>query len=152
MCASRFTSGFNIAAGLFLFSVHAERFWEHRCLRERKIIPICEQERCARSSSCSACRSHQMDRLQQVIILPAQKQIAFLISQVPSYLYFFLFWNDKRAFQQVMLFKFLCSVVNYDMLNLEIPTVNIVGSLVSSGIRVLVYRWVQAAFISYFYN
>ncbi|CAK7340279.1 unnamed protein product [Dovyalis caffra] len=31
------------------------------------------------------------------------------------------------------------SVVNYDLLNLEIPTINIVGSLVSSGIRVLVY-------------
>jgi hypothetical protein len=81
-----------------------------------------------------------MDRLQQVIILSALKQIAFLILQVPSYFFFPLFWNENRAFQQVMSFSFLCSVVNYDRRNFEIPTINIVGSLVSSGIRVLVYR------------
>ncbi|KAJ6363568.1 hypothetical protein OIU78_003696 [Salix suchowensis] len=41
------------------------------------------------------------------------------------------------------------SVVNYDMLNLEIPTVNIVGSLVSSGIRVLVYSGDQDSVIPF---
>uniref|UniRef100_A0A6N2K0A2 Carboxypeptidase n=1 Tax=Salix viminalis TaxID=40686 RepID=A0A6N2K0A2_SALVM len=41
------------------------------------------------------------------------------------------------------------SVVNYDMLNLEIPTVNIVGSLVSSGIRVLVYSGDQDSMIPF---
>ncbi|KAG5242518.1 serine carboxypeptidase [Salix suchowensis] len=49
----------------------------------------------------------------------------------------------------VMLFNLLCSVVNYDMLNLEIPTVNIVGSLVSSGIRVLVYSGDQDSVIPF---
>lgn len=32
------------------------------------------------------------------------------------------------------------SVLHYDMQNLEIPTVPVLGSLVKSGIRVLVYR------------
>ncbi|KQJ88429.1 hypothetical protein BRADI_4g17900v3 [Brachypodium distachyon] len=32
------------------------------------------------------------------------------------------------------------SVLQYELLNLQIPTINIVGSLVKSGIRVLVYR------------
>ncbi|KAM0840109.1 hypothetical protein ACQ4PT_059881 [Festuca glaucescens] len=34
------------------------------------------------------------------------------------------------------------SVLEYELLNLQIPTINIVGSLVKSGIRVLVYRLV----------
>jgi serine carboxypeptidase-like clade 2 len=33
------------------------------------------------------------------------------------------------------------SVLEYELLNLQIPTINIVGSLVKSGIRVLVYRY-----------
>uniref|UniRef100_A0ACD6AAY2 Uncharacterized protein n=1 Tax=Avena sativa TaxID=4498 RepID=A0ACD6AAY2_AVESA len=33
------------------------------------------------------------------------------------------------------------SVLEYELLNLQIPTINIVGSLVQSGIRVLVYRY-----------
>jgi hypothetical protein len=32
------------------------------------------------------------------------------------------------------------SVVKYDMQNLEIPTIHVLGALVKSGIRVLVYR------------
>lgn len=37
---------------------------------------------------------------------------------------------------------FFCySVLEYELLNLQIPTINIVGSLVKSGIRVLVYRY-----------
>jgi len=106
LCAICFTFGFNIAVGLFLFSVHAEWCWEHRCLCARKIIPIFEQERCARSSSCSACRSHQMDRLQQVIILSASKQIAFLILQVPSYLFFPCFEMKIGRFNRLCHFLF----------------------------------------------
>jgi serine carboxypeptidase-like clade II len=38
----------------------------------------------------------------------------------------------------------LCfSVLNYDFLNLRNPTITIVGSLVKSGIRVLVYRYIS---------
>lgn len=33
------------------------------------------------------------------------------------------------------------SVLEYDFLNLEIPTINVVGSLVRAGIPVLVYRY-----------
>lgn len=33
------------------------------------------------------------------------------------------------------------SVLEYQLLNLQIPTINVVGSLVKSGIRVLVYRY-----------
>jgi serine carboxypeptidase-like clade II len=33
------------------------------------------------------------------------------------------------------------SVLDYELLNLQIPTINVVGSLVKSGIRVLVYRY-----------
>lgn len=38
-------------------------------------------------------------------------------------------------------FRFCYSVLEYELLNLQIPTINIVGSLVKSGIRVLVYRY-----------
>lgn len=38
-------------------------------------------------------------------------------------------------------FRFCYSVLQYELLNLQIPTINIVGSLVKSGIRVLVYRY-----------
>lgn len=38
-------------------------------------------------------------------------------------------------------FLFCYSVLEYELLNLQIPTINIVGSLVKSGIRVLVYRY-----------
>ncbi|KAI9392045.1 hypothetical protein POPTR_006G036000v4 [Populus trichocarpa] len=41
------------------------------------------------------------------------------------------------------------SVVNYDRRNFEIPTINIVGSLVSSGIRVLVYSGDQDSVIPF---
>ncbi|KAL3585205.1 hypothetical protein D5086_012072 [Populus alba] len=41
------------------------------------------------------------------------------------------------------------SVVNYDRRNLEIPTINIVGSLVSSGIRVLVYSGDQDSVVPF---
>ena len=39
------------------------------------------------------------------------------------------------------MFRFWYSVLEYELLNLQIPTINIVGSLVKSGIRVLVYRY-----------
>jgi len=32
------------------------------------------------------------------------------------------------------------SVLNYDMLNLEVPTLPVVGSLIKAGVRVLIYR------------
>jgi len=35
------------------------------------------------------------------------------------------------------------SVLEYELLNLQIPTINIVGALVKSGIRVLVYRYFE---------
>lgn len=35
-------------------------------------------------------------------------------------------------------------VLDYELLNLEIPTISIVGSLVKAGIRVLIYRYVGA--------
>ena len=38
-------------------------------------------------------------------------------------------------------YYFSYSVLRYDMKNLEIPTIGVVGSLVKSGIRVLVYRY-----------
>ncbi|KAG6769076.1 hypothetical protein POTOM_024691 [Populus tomentosa] len=41
------------------------------------------------------------------------------------------------------------SVVNYDRRNLEIPTINIVGSLVSSGNRVLVYSGDQDSVVPF---
>lgn len=38
----------------------------------------------------------------------------------------------------------LCDrVLKYNMQNLEIPTINILGTLVKSGVRVLVYRLVS---------
>lgn len=36
---------------------------------------------------------------------------------------------------------FCYSILEYELLNLQIPTINVVGSLVKSGIRVLVYRY-----------
>jgi serine carboxypeptidase-like clade II len=46
------------------------------------------------------------------------------------------------------------SVLQYELLNLQIPTINVVGSLVRSGIRVLVYRYdeikVQSSFFNHF--
>jgi serine carboxypeptidase-like clade 2 len=40
----------------------------------------------------------------------------------------------------------LSSVLEYKQLDLQIPTINIVGGLVKSGVPVLVYRCVTPAF------
>jgi hypothetical protein len=45
------------------------------------------------------------------------------------------------------MFRFCYSVLEYELLNLQIPTINIVGSLVKSGIRVLVYRYNAKIFV-----
>jgi hypothetical protein len=45
------------------------------------------------------------------------------------------------------MFPFCYSVLEYELLNLQIPTINIVGSLVKSGIRVLVYRYNAKRFV-----
>jgi len=42
------------------------------------------------------------------------------------------------------------SVLDYELLNLQIPTINIVGALVKSGIRVLVYRYFERLRLSFF--
>jgi hypothetical protein len=42
------------------------------------------------------------------------------------------------------------SVLEYELLNLHIPTINIFRSLVKSGIRVLVYRYDEIKVQSYF--
>jgi hypothetical protein len=43
----------------------------------------------------------------------------------------------------VIPFPLCYSVLKYDMQNLEIPTISILGTLVKSGVRVLVYRLVS---------
>ena len=40
----------------------------------------------------------------------------------------------------IILFIIDDSILDYEVLNLEIPTISIVGSLVKSGIPVMVYR------------
>jgi hypothetical protein len=35
------------------------------------------------------------------------------------------------------------SVLDYDVLNLEVPTLPIVGSLIKAGVRVLIYRYLE---------
>lgn len=65
-----------------------------------------------------------MDDVQRVMILTTAD--SFIISTV---------------FIQLLIFHFLDnSVLQYDMQNLEVPTIQILGSLVKSGIRVLVFR------------
>ncbi|KAI5560204.1 hypothetical protein BDE02_16G031100 [Populus trichocarpa] len=44
---------------------------------------------------------------------------------------------------------FCSGVVNYDLRNLEIPTIDVVGSLVNSGVRVLVYSGDQDSVIPF---
>jgi len=32
------------------------------------------------------------------------------------------------------------SILDYNMLNLEVPTLHVVGSIIKAGVRVLIYR------------
>ena len=50
----------------------------------------------------------------------------------------------------VIPFPLCYRVLKYDMQNLEIPTISILGTLVKSGVRVLVYRLVSVT--SWHYN
>ena len=52
--------------------------------------------------------------------------------------------NENNIFFDILLYF---SVVHYDLRNLEIPTIDVVGSLVNSGIRVLVYRYMNHLYI-----
>lgn len=42
----------------------------------------------------------------------------------------------------------ICSILDYELLDLEIPTISIVGSIVKAGIPVLVYSGDQDCVIS----
>lgn len=53
--------------------------------------------------------------------------LTFLLKSCSQFLFYHLFPIDYR-------------VLKYDMQNLEIPTIHVLGKLAKSGIRVLVYR------------
>ena len=52
------------------------------------------------------------------------------------------FFSRTLVILIVIPFPLCYRVLKYDMQNLEIPTINILGKLVESGVRVLVYRLV----------
>ncbi|KAF2308107.1 hypothetical protein GH714_035257 [Hevea brasiliensis] len=98
---------------------------------------LLEQERCARSSSCPACWNQQLELLQPVINNSHPLDLNFAL-------------NHEIVRSESSDIKYVyCGVVNYDGQNLEIPTIDVVGSLVSLGIRVLVYSRDQDSVIPF---
>ena len=57
----------------------------------------------------------------------------------------FIILPDKFFFKSyfMVVFSFYNSVVKYEMQNLEVPTIHVLGELAKSGIRVLVYRYIK---------
>lgn len=81
-----------------------------------------------------------MERLQQVTyMVPPCLPPATLVVGI----FFSITWSQKgHIFIEDLKRCRLCccSVLEYDFLNLEVPTISIVGSLIRAGIPVLVYR------------
>lgn len=40
----------------------------------------------------------------------------------------------------VTVLHYVNSILDYNMLNLEVPTLHVVGSIIKAGVRVLIYR------------
>lgn len=56
--------------------------------------------------------------------------------------------NESQTNSSICLLLIVCahdSVLDYALLDLEIPTITIVGKLVKAGISVLVYRYMHAS-------
>lgn len=91
-----------------------------------------------------------MDCLQQVVI-------SFLL--IPMLIAYFemqslysrkLHWSLVCVWLFECFFILSCSVIEYETSNLEMPTILVVGSLIKSGIPVLVYRW--SSWLNMLYN
>lgn len=64
--------------------------------------------------------------------------------------------NESQTNSSICILLIFCvhdSVLDYALLDLEIPTITIVGKLIKAGISVLVYRYMHASqsLTSYFY-
>ncbi|KAF2308114.1 hypothetical protein GH714_035376 [Hevea brasiliensis] len=105
---------------------NTSQLWRERM--RGSLSAACRAERCARSSSCPACWNQQLELLQPVINNSHPLDLNFALNHE-------IVRSESSDIQYVY-----CGVVNYDGQNLEIPTIDVVGSLVSLGIRVLVYR------------
>lgn len=109
-------------------------WWERRCLYWGWNSELSEPERCAEGSQRPACKCSQVDCLQRVI--------NFLFSsyyQCTIKLYT-LNLNHTVSFGDG-------SILDYELLDVEIPTITVVKSLVTSGIPVLVYRYEVISFL-----